>query len=200
METDTAAESAEAPVAAAVETPSNQPHKLERKWTLWFDNQSKPKPGAAWGSSMRKIYTFDTVEEFWCLYDQIIKPGEVPLNADFHLFKAGIEPKWEDPECANGGKWTVISSRKPNLDTMWLETLMALIGERFDETEEICGVVASVRQRQDRLSLWTKNAANEAAQMAIGKKWKELLDVTEKISYSFHDDSKSRSAKSRYSV
>lgn len=42
-----------------------QPHRLERKWTFWFDNQSKPKVGAAWGSSLRKIYTFDTVEEFW---------------------------------------------------------------------------------------------------------------------------------------
>ena len=40
-------------------------HKLERKWTFWFDNQSKPKQGAAWGSSLRKVYTFDTVEEFW---------------------------------------------------------------------------------------------------------------------------------------
>ena len=42
---------------------------------------------------------------------------------------------------------------------------MALIGEQFDEADEICGVVASVRQRQDKLSLWTKNAANEAAQV-----------------------------------
>lgn len=43
---------------------------------------------------------------------------------------------------------------------------MALIGEQFDEADEICGVVASVRQRQDKLSLWTKNAANEAAQVS----------------------------------
>lgn len=42
-----------------------EPHKLERKWTFWFDNQSKPKQGAAWGTSLRKVYTFDTVEEFW---------------------------------------------------------------------------------------------------------------------------------------
>ena len=41
------------------------PHRLERKWTFWFDNQSKPKQGAAWGSALRKVYTFDTVEEFW---------------------------------------------------------------------------------------------------------------------------------------
>lgn len=42
---------------------------------------------------------------------------------------------------------------------------MALIGEQFDEGDEICGVVASVRQRHDKLSLWTRNAANEAAQV-----------------------------------
>ena len=28
---------------------------------------------------------------------------------------------------------------------MWLETMMALIGEQFDDADEICGVVASVR-------------------------------------------------------
>ncbi|XP_074301983.1 eukaryotic translation initiation factor-like [Silene latifolia] len=178
----------------ATET-AKQAHKLER-WAFWYDNQSNPKQGAAWGSSLKKAYTFDTVEEFWCLYDQIFKPSKLITNADFHLFKAEIEPKWEDPECAKGGKWTAAANRKPDLDRMWLETLMALIGEQFDEAEEICGVVASVRQRGDKLSLWTKNAANESVQMGIGRKWKEVIDVTDKINYGFHD----RNSKSRYSV
>ncbi|KAF3457843.1 hypothetical protein FNV43_RR02503 [Rhamnella rubrinervis] len=193
MEVNTGAEE------AAGETKKQaEPHKLERKWTFWFD---KPKQGAAWGTTLRKVYTFDTVEEFWCLYDQVFKPSKLPANADFHMFKAGVEPKWEDPECANGGKWTITSSRKGGLDTMWLETLMALIGEQFDEADEICGVVASARQRQDKLALWTKTATNEAAQMGIGRKWKEIIDVTDKITYSFHDDSRrERSAKARYNV
>ncbi|GFY93115.1 eukaryotic initiation factor 4E protein [Actinidia rufa] len=163
------------PIGAAADVAkAKQPHRLERKWTFWLDNPSKPKQGAAWGSALRKVCTFDTVEEFWCLYDQIFKPSKLPANGDFHLFKAGVEPKWEDPECANGGKWTVTSSGKANLENMWLETvksrsflvlLMALIGEQFDEADEICGVVASVRQkRQDKLALWTKTATNEAAQ------------------------------------
>lgn len=42
---------------------------------------------------------------------------------------------------------------------------MALIGEQFEEADEICGVVVSVRPRQDKIALWTKNAANEAAQV-----------------------------------
>ena len=60
-----------AAAAAAAETETvpaavtKEPHRLERKWTFWFDNQSKPKQGAAWGTSLRKVYTFDTVEDFW---------------------------------------------------------------------------------------------------------------------------------------
>ncbi|OVA02332.1 Translation Initiation factor eIF- 4e [Macleaya cordata] len=206
METEAsgAAAAAEEVIVAGGEVAAEtikKPNRLERKWTFWFDNQSKPKQGAAWGSSLRKGYTFDTVEDFWCLYDQIIKPSRLPGNADFHLFKDGIEPKWEDPECANGGKWSVSCSKRTNLDSMWLETLMALIGEQFDESDEICGVVASVRQRQDKLALWTKNAANEAAQMGIGRRWKEIIDVTDKITYSFHDDARrEKSVKSRYNV
>ncbi|XP_038982341.1 eukaryotic translation initiation factor-like isoform X2 [Phoenix dactylifera] len=162
-EVETVAEVETAASGGESEGGQKVPHRLERKWTFWFDDQSKPKQGAAWGTSLRKVYTFDTVEEFWW---------------------------WEDPECANGGKWSVTCNRKATLDTMWLETLMALIGEQFDENEEICGVVASVRQRQDKLALWTKTASNEAVQMGIGKKWKEIIDCNDKILYSFHDDSR----------
>lgn len=61
------------------------------------------------------------------LYDQVFRPSKLPVSADFHLFKAGVEPKWEDPECANGGKWTAISSKKAGLDTMWLQTVNILV-------------------------------------------------------------------------
>ncbi|PIN07162.1 hypothetical protein CDL12_20275 [Handroanthus impetiginosus] len=84
----------------SMEVADEQLHWLERRWTFWFDNQSKPKQGAAWGTFLRKIYTSKTVEEL-----------------------CGVEPKWEDYEPAKDGKWTVTSSRKENLDSMWLETV-----------------------------------------------------------------------------
>nr|ACG24005.1 eukaryotic translation initiation factor 4E-2 [Zea mays] len=126
----------------------------------------------------------------FCLYDHVFRPSKLPGTADFHLFKAGVEPKWEDPECANGGKWTVPCNRKPTFETMWLETLMALVGEQFDETDDICGIVASVRPRGDKLALWTRTASNEAVQVNIGKKWKDVIDYNDKIIYTFHDDSR----------
>jgi hypothetical protein len=45
----------------------HQSHPLEHSWTFWFDNPAAKSKQAAWGSSLRPIYTFSTVEEFWRL-------------------------------------------------------------------------------------------------------------------------------------
>jgi len=42
-----------------------------------------------------------------------------------------------------------------------------MIGEQFDYGDEICGAVVNVRNRQDKISIWTKNASNEAAQVTF---------------------------------
>ncbi|KAF7840390.1 eukaryotic translation initiation factor 4E [Senna tora] len=178
-----------------------QPHPLENSWTFWFDNPSAKSKQAAWGSSIRPIYTFATVEEFWSLYNNIHHPSKLTVGADFHCFKDKIEPKWEDPVCANGGKWTVTFPRGKS-DTCWLYTLLAMIGEQFDHGDEICGAVVNVRSRQDKISIWTKNASNEGAQVSIGKQWKEFLDYNETIGFIFHEDAKKhdRGAKNRYTA
>jgi len=40
-------------------------HPLEHSWTFWFDNPNGKQKQATWGSSLRPVYTFHTVEEFW---------------------------------------------------------------------------------------------------------------------------------------
>uniref|UniRef100_A0A6M2EFR0 Eukaryotic translation initiation factor 4E-1 n=1 Tax=Populus davidiana TaxID=266767 RepID=A0A6M2EFR0_9ROSI len=177
-----------------------QPHPLEHQWTFWFDNPSAKSKQASWGSSLRSIFTFSTIEEFWSVYNNIHHPSKLAVGADFHCFKDKIEPKWEDPICANGGKWNVTLS-KGKSDTFWLNTLLAMIGEQFDHGDEICGAVVNVRSRQEKIAIWTKNASNEAAQVSIGKQWKEFLDYNEPIGFIFHDDAKKdRNAKNRYTV
>nr|QIZ03081.1 eukaryotic translation initiation factor 4E [Glycine max]QIZ03082.1 eukaryotic translation initiation factor 4E [Glycine max] len=180
---------------------ARNPHPLENSWTFWFDNPSSKSKQAAWGSSIRPIYTFATVEEFWSIYNNIHHPSKLGLGADFHCFKHKIEPKWEDPICANGGKWTMTFPRGKS-DTSWLYTLLAMIGEQFDHGNEICGAVVNVRSRQDKIAIWTKNASNEAAQVSIGKQWKEFLDYNDTIGFIFHEDAKKldRGAKNKYVV
>ncbi|CAK7322778.1 unnamed protein product [Dovyalis caffra] len=131
-------------------------------------------------------------------------PSKLAVGADFYCFKHKIEPNWEDPVCVNGGKWIVCfpEGKSGKSDTSWLKTLLAMIGGQLDHGDEICGAAVSVRRKQERIALWTKNASNEAAQLSIGKQWKEFLNYNGPIGFIFHDDAKKlkRSAKKRYKM
>ncbi|KAK8917059.1 hypothetical protein KSP39_PZI022338 [Platanthera zijinensis] len=171
-------------------------HLLEHSWTFWFDNPSAKSKQAAWGSSIRPVYTFSNVEDFWGLYNNIHPPSKMSVGADFHCFKYGIEPKWEDPVCSNGGKWTFSCSRS-KVDTWWLYTLLAMLGEQFEHGDEICGAVVNVRAKQEKISIWTKNASNEAIQVSIGRQWKELLDYGDAIGFILHEDAKNHDRRAK---
>jgi ABC-type dipeptide/oligopeptide/nickel transport system permease component len=67
---------------------------------------------------------------FTRLYNNINHPSKLIVGADFHCFKNKIEPKWEDPICANGGKWTISCGRGKS-DTFWLHTVSnSILSER----------------------------------------------------------------------
>lgn len=57
-----------------------------------------------------------------------------------------------------------------------------MIGEQFDHGDEICGAVVNVRTRppQERIALWTKNAANEVAQV-VANNLPVLLDCSSHV-------------------
>ena len=70
------------------------------------------------------------------------------MGTDFHLFKEGIEPKWEDAKCGRRQVDLFLSEEQgagKALDDCWLNLLLAMIGEQFCELSEICGAI-SVRQ------------------------------------------------------
>jgi hypothetical protein len=54
-------------VETQVDRPAEAPkkHPLEHAWTFWFDNPNGKQKQVAWGSSIRAVYTFSTVEDFW---------------------------------------------------------------------------------------------------------------------------------------
>lgn len=93
------------------------------------------------------------------LYNNLHSPASLKPGSTYHLFRDGIRPEWEHPENTEGGKWVIIPS--PNkIDEMWESLLLCCIGETLCESEiEICGVVISVRKKQSKLSIWTKNSS-----------------------------------------
>ena len=48
------------------------------------------------------------VEDFWRLYVHLRRPvDDRPTVCDYHVFREGIKPMWEDESNVNGGKWIV---------------------------------------------------------------------------------------------
>lgn len=69
--------------------------------------------------------TSPQVEYFWYIYDHIIRTNDQKGIVDFHLFKNGIKPTWEDPNNENGGKWMV--RLKKGLSSLYWEDLILVI-------------------------------------------------------------------------
>lgn len=100
---------------------------------------------------------FSTAEDFFTVYKHLKRPSTLPLVSDYHLFKEGIRPVWEDEENKKGGKW-IVRLKKGVADRYWEDLLFATIGDQFAEaSDEVCGVVLSVRNGEDMLSIWTRN-------------------------------------------
>ena len=81
--------------------------------------------------------------------------------------------------------------RTGSVDTAWLHTVLAAVGEQFSEGEELCGIVLSPRAKEVRLSLWTRNAKDEQAQRRLGAEWKAVLGESGgggRLEYQSHDD------------
>jgi translation initiation factor 4E len=57
------------------------------------------------------------------------------------LFRADVEPKWEHPANAKGGRWTITVpsqvGRKQFLDKAWMHAVLACIGERLDADNQV---------------------------------------------------------------
>lgn len=79
---------------------------------------------------------------------------------------------WEDDANKNGGRWLINLDKKQrphDLDHFWLEILLCMIGEAFDEcSDDICGAVVNVRQKRDKIGVWTADASRQQHVMDIG--------------------------------
>lgn len=173
-------------------TPTNTP--LHNRWTLWYDNPRLAPTGTDWHDQLKNLGTFQTAEEFWSVFNNVKPSSALALNSNYHLFREGIEPMWEDPANKEGGKFVLTipkqDSKMGKGDEWWLYTVLAVIGETMDASgDEICGCVVSIRKGQDRVALWLKSCDRKAC-TEVGARWKKCLEVSNKTSlrYQAHKD------------
>ena len=137
-------------------TSTTPTHALRDSWVFWFRPPiSKSNGFVEYEKTLHPIARFDTVEDFFSIYQHLKRPSTLPLVSDYHIFKGGIRPVWEDDENKKGGKW-IVRLKKGVADRYWEDLIYAIVGDQFAEaSEEVCGAVLSVRNGEDILSIWT---------------------------------------------
>ncbi|CAI6353598.1 unnamed protein product [Macrosiphum euphorbiae] len=164
-------------------------HYLANKWTLWFYE----KKSKIWVEDIHEVSSFETVEDFWCLFNHIKPPSQLSWHSQYSYFKNGIKPNWDDEKNKAGGRWLLQLPplKKCTLvDEYWKQIVMSLIGEVY-ESSEVNGAIVNVASIGTKISVWTSNASknNRNNLMAIGKKIKEVLGAQRiNLFYEAHTD------------
>ena len=133
-------------------------HPLRHSWIFWFRPPvSKSNGFVDYEKTVHAIAGFSSVEDFFTVYSHLKRPSTLPLVSDYHLFKRGIRPIWEDADNRSGGKW-IVRLKKGVADRFWEDLIFACIGDQFVEAgEDVCGIVLSVRNGEDILSIWVRD-------------------------------------------
>ena len=63
-----------------------------------------PADSGANEAGLTTVGDFDTGESYCQYFTQLKPPSKLERNSNYHLFKSGIKPMWEDGANANGGK------------------------------------------------------------------------------------------------
>ncbi|EDQ88751.1 uncharacterized protein MONBRDRAFT_32697 [Monosiga brevicollis MX1] len=161
---------------------------LRYSWTFWYSNK-KQRNRDNFDASMQKMCTVSTVKEFWNVYSFLQRPSELPI-CDLMLFRDGIRPVWEDDKNKSGGRWSLHLKKGIQASSRaWENLLLAIIGDQFTHSEEVCGVVLKIRQSDDSLCLWNRTASDAETRTTIGKDLRKVLrlDSGVLIKYKFHE-------------
>jgi len=165
-------------------------HKLQSQYCFWYSRRGPGKQNHNFDQNLKLIGRFGTCEQFWSLYSHMVKPGDLASHSDFHLFKMGIKPMWEDEANKFGGKW-IVRLRKGLSSRCWENLVLAMLGEQFMVGEEICGAVVSIRFQEDILSIWNRTACDQAVTNRIRDTFRRVLNLPAgtAIEYKAHNDS-----------
>ena len=140
--------------------------KLENKFSFLYriddtntqySTQKQVMEKEKYESQVKKIAEFDTIDEFWAIFQHLRKPDSCRPGIEYFMFKEPIKPMWEDENNKNGGRFSI--KLKHGYSTIiWEEMIFALIGNIFPKEirDEINGIVITSKKEFNTLQIWFK--------------------------------------------
>ncbi|TIB78288.1 hypothetical protein E3Q23_00831 [Wallemia mellicola] len=167
------------------EISNKENYPLQHNWTLYYDSKSAtstpttagPTDKGTYEAGLNVIQEMKTVEDFCRVWNWCKPPSKLERHSNYHFFKDGIKPLWEDPANSHGGKWVIIVRNSHwLLDRCWSWLVMGLVGEEIDDDDLITGAVVSTRPRGDRIQVWTRQTKVEECN-EIARKLIKILEI-----------------------
>ena len=154
--------------------------KLANKFVFWY-HIIDATSDQDYQAQIKKLAQFETLEDFWSIFQYLKKPDDYKQPIEIQLFKDGITPMWEDENNKKGGRIS-LKLRKEFSNLVWEELIFAFIGGYFNKEikDEINGLVINCKKDFNTLQLWTRNFDNEINK-GIENNLRELLNIPKEV-------------------
>jgi len=141
------------------------------------------------------------VEEWWCLYNQLPKANDLPMNGNLSLFRKHVRPIPHEPINKEGGEYQVKKFEDSQFDNIWVRSVLFCIGEVSPKDNKlVVGTVASVKKGTNlnpngkSVSMWITISEKKdlAVVKRLGKFYKEQIGLGERstrLPFKPHDKS-----------
>ncbi len=159
-------------------------HPLQSHWTLHqkigsvVATSSRSVSQSEWEERLKESVTIGTVEDFWCLYNEMQPIDTIPTNCDYFFMRVGVRPMWEDAANVGGGEMRLNVSRSMDAAALWQRALLFVVGCQADDYAVLNGVQFAFRPTRNRLSLWLGAASPEVLDRVRDQFGAALADVT----------------------
>ena len=164
--------------------------KLENKFSFLYriddsmqqhQTQKQVLAKEKYESQVKKIADFDTIEEFWGIFQHLRKPDSCKPGIEYFMFKEPIKPLWEDEHNKNGGRFS-IKLKRGYTTIIWEEMIFTLIGGILPKEikEEINGIVVTSKKEFNTLQIWFRNFDEKIVQ-DLEQCIRELLVIPDEV-------------------
>jgi translation initiation factor 4E len=159
---------------------------LERTWSLWV-NKVIGFGASTTSSPVIKAYTYNSIEGFWSMFNNLPGPSNLPIGYNLYLFVDPISPTWEDAANSKGGRWFLSSSE--DMTDAWMKICLAVMGETMKNSDSVLGFHLSRRQKYSRIAIWVKDKNATAIVKSIGQQSKQIVGTSNPFEFQEHGDS-----------
>ncbi|OWZ68750.1 hypothetical protein AYX15_00478 [Cryptococcus neoformans] len=150
-------------------------HPLRQDWSISYVHRP-PNAKVDYEKEIRRVATFGSIESFLHLYSHLTPVNELPPVTDVLVFvsRIGRPGVWE--EMRDGGRFT-IRLVHPIVPVLYESLLFSLVGDQFDEADNVVGCVLSMRQAEGILSVWVEDEGENVRNGSLRAKILSLLNL-----------------------